>query len=151
MTAIVEKSGQVANVIGRPVLNIDWVARTSGSAVYAGDVELPGMLHARILRSPHAHARIRGIDLSGLSAMPSVVGTVTASDLPDRLYIHHGGPLSDRRVLAGDVVRFVGEEVVGIAAETPADAASALARIVVDYVPYRAPSRCSRHLRLLPH
>ncbi len=134
MTAIVEKSGQVANVIGRSVLNIDWVARTSGSAVYAGDVELPGMLHARILRSPHAHARIRGIDLSGLSAIPSVKGTVTASDLPNRLYIHHGGPLSDRRVLAGDVVRFVGEEVVGIAAETPADAASALDLIVVDYV-----------------
>ena len=135
MTAIAQHSRQVADVLGRPVLNIDWVAKTSGSALYAGDVELPGMLHARILRSPHAHARIRGIDLSGLSAMPSVLGTVTASDLPDRLYVHHGGSLSDRRVLAADVVRFVGEEVAGVAAETPAAAAAALARIIVDYDP----------------
>lgn len=133
MTAIAEPSRQVDAVVGRPVANVEWKAKTSGSAVYAGDVDLPRMLHARILRSPHPHARIRSIDVSGLSDMPSVVGVVTASDLPDRTYIHHGGPLSDRRVLAADVVRFVGEEVVGVAAETPADAAAALRRIVVDY------------------
>jgi len=133
VTTISDFSRRVAAVVGRPVPNVEREAKTSGSSVYAGDVDLPGMLYARILRSPHAHARILDIDLTGLAGLSGVVGVVTAQDLPDRTYIHHGGPLSDRRVLAADVVRFVGEEIVGVAAETPAAAAEALARIVVDY------------------
>ncbi|MDO8310063.1 MAG: molybdopterin-dependent oxidoreductase [Actinomycetota bacterium] len=138
MTAIAEPPGRVSGAVGRGVPNVEWNEKTSGEASYAGDIDLPGMLHARILRSPHAHARIRGIDLSGAQAMPTVVAMVTSAHVPDRTYIHHGGPLSDRRVLAKGVVRFVGEEVVGVAATSPAEAALALTRIKVDYQPLPA-------------
>ncbi|MDP4805265.1 MAG: molybdopterin-dependent oxidoreductase [Candidatus Nanopelagicales bacterium] len=133
MTTISETPRRVSGVVGQAVPNVEREAKTSGSSIYAGDVELPGLLHARILRSTHPHARIRNIDLSRLAGMPGVIGVVTAQDLPDRMYIHHGGPLSDRGVLASDVVRFVGEEIVGVAAETPAAADQALSCIVVDY------------------
>lgn len=136
MTAVLgteRRVGSVDGAVGRPIPNIDGEAKTSGSSIYAGDVDLPGLLHARILRSPHPHARIRNIDLSGLKGLHGVHGVVTAQDLPDRTYIHHGGPLSDRRVLASDVVRFVGEEILGVAAESAAAADEAISRIVVDY------------------
>jgi CO/xanthine dehydrogenase Mo-binding subunit/CO/xanthine dehydrogenase FAD-binding subunit len=138
MTTVAEPPQVKASVIGQPLRNVEWEAKTSGHAVYAGDVTPPGMLYARILRSPHPHARILGIDVSALTSMRSVAAVVTAQDLPERQYIHHGGPLSDRGVLARGVVRFVGEEVVGVAAETPQDAADALTRIRVDYAPLPA-------------
>lgn len=119
--------------IGARVLNIDWPAKTAGEAEYTGDVVLPDMLYARILRSSHPHARIRAVNASEALRDPEVVAVVTAEDLPDRTYIHHGGPLSDRSVLARNVVRFVGEEIAGVAAESLAAADAALRRITVDY------------------
>ena len=119
--------------IGQRVLNVDWQDKTSGQAIYSGDLQLPGMLYARVLRSPHPHAEIRAIDTSGARAVPGVVSIVTAADLPDRTYIHHGGPLSDRHVLATGVVRFVGEEIAGVAAETLTAASEALRRVRIDY------------------
>ena len=70
--------------------------------------------------------------------MPGVAAVLTAADLPDRLYKHEGGRLSDRRPLARDVVRFVGEEVAVVAAETAAQAAAALGVIQVRYQPLPA-------------
>jgi CO/xanthine dehydrogenase Mo-binding subunit len=136
MTATQEN--RTASSIGQRVLNVDWQAKTSGAALYTGDIDLPGMLHARILRSPHPHATIRSINVNAAMAVPGVVAIVTGSELPDRTYIHHGGPMSDRRVLAQGTVRFVGEEIAGIAAETAAAAALARRRIDVKYKSLRA-------------
>jgi CO/xanthine dehydrogenase Mo-binding subunit/CO/xanthine dehydrogenase FAD-binding subunit len=119
--------------VGAPVPNIEWDEKTTGAALYAGDVRLPGMLHAAVCRSPHAHARIDRIDVSTAAASPGVMATLTGADLPDRRYIHHGGPMADRRVLADGVVRFVGEEVAAVAADTPAHARAAADRIAVTY------------------
>jgi CO/xanthine dehydrogenase Mo-binding subunit/CO/xanthine dehydrogenase FAD-binding subunit len=122
-------------MIGRRVRPLDWEARTSGASRYVGDVELPGTLVGRILRSPHPHARILSIDTEAASRAPGVHAVLTARDLPDVRYQHD---IPDRRPLATDVVRFVGEEVAGVAAETAAQAARALALIRVRYQPLPA-------------
>jgi CO/xanthine dehydrogenase Mo-binding subunit/CO/xanthine dehydrogenase FAD-binding subunit len=119
--------------VGRRTRSIEWDARTSGASRYVADVVLPGTLVARVLRSPHPHARIMSIDAEAARRMPGVRAVLTAADLPDRLYKHEGGRLSDRRPLARDVVRFVGEEVAVAAAETAEQAAAALAVIQVRY------------------
>jgi len=124
--------------IGRRVRAIDWDRRTSGGSRYVSDVALPGILIARVLRSPHPHARILAIDVEAARRLSGVVAVLTALDLPDLLYKHEGGRLSDRRPLARDVVRFVGEEVAVVAAETAAQADAAIAAIRVRYRPLPA-------------
>ena len=124
--------------LGRPTRSIEWDARTSGASRYVADVVVPGTLVARVLRSPHPHARIVSIDVQAAARMPGIAAVLTAADLPDRLYKHEGGRLSDRRPLARDVVRFVGEEVAVVAAETAAQAAAALGVIQVRYQPLPA-------------
>ena len=119
--------------IGRRARSIEWDARTSGGSRYVADVVLPGTLVARVLRSPHPHARILSLDTAAAARMPGVAAVLAAGDLPDRLYKHEGGRLSDRRPLARDVVRFVGEEVAVVAAETARQAATALSAIRVRY------------------
>ena len=121
--------------IGQRVRPDQWDERTSGTAVYTTDVALPGMLEARILRSPHPHADIRGIDTSRAEGHGGVVAAITAEDLPDRTYLHLGEPFRDRQALARGRVRFIGEEVAAIAATTAEHAAAALDLIDVDYKP----------------
>lgn len=129
---------QASSTIGQRVPNVEWQEKTSGSALYAGDVKLPEMLFASIYRSPHPHARLLSINADPVLRSPGVVTTLTAADLPDRKYIHHGGPMSDRTVLACGVVRFVGEEVAAVAAESPEQARLAAARFDVRYRRLRA-------------
>jgi CO/xanthine dehydrogenase Mo-binding subunit/CO/xanthine dehydrogenase FAD-binding subunit len=119
--------------LGSPLPNLEWRQKTDGSALFADDIKPARLLHAAVLRSPHAHARIRGIDVSAVLASPGVVAVVTAADLPGHHYIHHGHHLADRTVLAGEKVRYIGEEVAGVAAETPEQARAALARFRMDY------------------
>ena len=121
------------SVLGRRVRPNQWNERTSGAAVYTTDVVLPGMLEARILRSPHPHADIRSIDTSRAEAYVGVAAVITADDLLDRTYLHLGEPFSDRSALARGRVRFIGEEVAAVAARTRADADAALDLIDVDY------------------
>ena len=121
--------------LGQRVRPDGWEERTSGTAVYTTDVTLPGMLEARILRSPHPHADIRSIDTAQAEAHSGVVAVLTADDLPDRTYLHLGDPFRDRFALASDRVRFVGEEVAAVAAHTRADADAALGLIDVSYKP----------------
>ncbi|HLX49779.1 MAG TPA: molybdopterin cofactor-binding domain-containing protein [Streptosporangiaceae bacterium] len=125
-------------ILGRRIRNIEWQDKTSGAAIYAGDVRLPGMLHAAICRSPLPHARILAIDTAAAERSAGVVAILTAADLPGRKYIHHGGPLADRAVLAVDVVRFAGEEVAAVAAETAEQARTATRRLRVRYRRLRA-------------
>ena len=120
-------------VLGHRVRPDQWNERTSGTAVYTTDMTLPGMLEARILRSPHPHADIRSIDTVQAEAHSGVVAVITAEDLGDRTYLHLGEPFQDRFALARDRVRFVGEEVAAVAAHTRADADAALDLIDVDY------------------
>lgn len=121
--------------VGQRVRPDSWEERTSGTAAYTTDVRRPGMLVARVLRSPHPHAEIRSIDAARARALDGVAAVITAADLPDPdiTYLHLGEPFRDRTVLARDRVRFVGEEVAAVAAETPEAAEAALGLIEVDY------------------
>ena len=125
-------------VLGQRVRPDHWEERTSGAAVYTTDVVLPGMLEARILRSPHPHAEVRGIDTARAEALSGVAAVITAEDLPDRTYLHLGEPFSDRSALARDRVRFVGEEVAAVAADSRSVAEAALGLIDADYRPRKA-------------
>src|SRR5579885_3680724 len=69
-------------VIGRWVRREDGDRKVTGTAVYAGDVRLPGMLYARLVLSPYAHARIISVDTAAATEVPGVVGVYTANDLP---------------------------------------------------------------------
>lgn len=119
-------------VVGKRLPRIDAYERVSGSAVYPLDVSLPDMLHAAILRSPHAHAKVKKVDTSAAERMPGVRAVLTASspgaDVP--WYRRRGGFASK---LFDEHVRHEGDEVAAVAAETPQQARDALAAIRVDY------------------
>ncbi|MGC5617150.1 molybdopterin cofactor-binding domain-containing protein [Georgenia sp. Z1491] len=127
-----------AGSLATGVPNVEWQAKTSGQAIYADDVRLEGTLFAAVLRSPHPHARILDIDVSRVLRAPGVVDVLLPGDLPDRKYIHHGPPLSDRHVLAPGVTRYVGEEIAAVAARTADEARAALDLFRVSYKHLRA-------------
>ncbi|WP_382157945.1 xanthine dehydrogenase family protein molybdopterin-binding subunit [Hydrogenophaga sp. ANAO-22] len=118
----------------------DYLQKVTGTAVYASDVEVPGMLHGKILRSTVPHARIRRIDVSAALAMPGVVAVLTGDDLKDLpgTEIRWGLSLRDRPVIALDKVRYVGDPVAAVAAVDEGTAEEALDAITVDYdtLPY---------------
>ena len=116
--------------IGLSVVRGEGPDKVTGKSVYAADVSLPGMLWGKVLRSPFPHARIVSIDTAEAEAVPGVHTVITAADLPDALV---GRRLRDMPVLARGVVRFVGEKVAAVAAETEAAAEEALLLIDVEY------------------
>ncbi|KMO21182.1 molybdopterin-dependent oxidoreductase [Methylobacterium indicum] len=112
-------------------------AVVSGRARYTLDRDLPGALHLKVLRSPHPHARIVRIDTAAALAVPGVVRVLTHADAPDRLFstARHQNPgddASDTRVL-DPVLRFVGQRVAAVLAETEAAAAAGCRALIVDY------------------
>ena len=117
-------------VIGQSVVRGEGPDKVTGRSIYAADVSLPGMLRGKVLRSPFPHARIVSIDTAAAKAVPGVRAVITAADLPDSLV---GRRLRDMPVLARDVVRFVGEKVAAVAAETEEAAEEALLLIDVEY------------------
>ena len=116
--------------IGQSVVRGEGPDKVTGKSVYAADVSLPGMLWGKVLRSPFPHARIVSIDTEQAKAVPGVHAVITAADLPDSLV---GRRLRDMPVLARDVVRFAGEKVAAVAAETQEAAEEALLLIDVEY------------------
>ena len=118
--------------IGAAAPRRDGRDKVAGTARYAADVELPGMLHAKVLRSPHAHARIRSIDASAAAALPGVRHVSTRDDLRDMQPLC-GWLIKDQPVLATDKVRYVGDIVAAAAADDEAAAYRALDRIAVEY------------------
>ena len=70
-------------VVGTRAPRVDARERVTGEAIYPADLDLPGMVHAKLLRSPHAHAHIRGIDTSRAAALKGVLAVVTAADFPE--------------------------------------------------------------------
>lgn len=115
----------------------DALEKVSGQAEFISDVSVPGMLHARLLRSSVPHALIRGIDCAAARAMPGVVAVLTGADFAT-LNHHWGLFLRDRPLIAVDRVRYVGEPVVAVIAEDEYSAEEALETIIVDYeeLPY---------------
>jgi putative selenate reductase molybdopterin-binding subunit len=124
-------------VVGKPERKVDAVKLVTGKPAYVDDIELREMLHARLLTSPHAHAIIRDIDVSKAKALPGVHAVLTYKDVPRIPYTTAGqswpepGP-HDQYVL-DNRVRFVGDRVAAVAAETPEIAEQALRLIEVDY------------------
>lgn len=116
--------------IGQPTGHIEGPAKVTGRAQYAADVSLPGLLWGKCLRSPFPHARILSIDVTQARQLPGVHAVLTAPDLPDTRL---GRFLLDIPILARDRVRFVGEKVVAVAAESPDIAEEALTLIDVQY------------------
>ena len=104
--------------------------KVTGRAEYIDDMSRPGMLYAAILGSPYPHARILSYDVSAALAAPGVVGVVTGEDVPDG---RMGAFIKDEHALAKDKVRYVGEPVAAIAAETLAEARAAVNLIEVEY------------------
>jgi CO/xanthine dehydrogenase Mo-binding subunit len=121
-------SGTLA-ALRRPEIRLDGAAKVTGTARYAGDVTRPGMLHARFLASPVAHARIRSIDVSRARAMPGVHAVLTGEDVRG---VRYGRRLQDRPVLCWDRVRFIGDRLAAVAAESVEAAEAAVAAIEVD-------------------
>lgn len=119
-------------VAGQPAERVDAVEKVSGTAFYTGDMELPGMTYAKILRSPLPHARLTRVDASRAQAMPGVVAVLTRDDLGDLDY-HYGATYKDQTVVAVDKVRYVGDPIAAVLAEDELIAEEALALIDVDY------------------
>lgn len=120
--------------IGESVPRRDGIAKVTGAARYTVDVGMPGLAHARLLRSPYPHARIRSIDTAAARSHPGVVAVVTAADLPD-VHLLYGHAVADHPLIATDKVRFAGEPVVGIVATDAVTAEEALRLVHVDYEP----------------
>ena len=118
-------------VVGRSVRRVDSRDKLTGSARYAGDISLPGMLHAKVLRSDRPHAKILAIRTAAALAHPGVVAVLTHADIPGKNVIGRDRP--DQTALCVDKVRYVGDAVALVAAETEAAAEEALALIEVDY------------------
>ena len=119
-------------VVGKALPRIDAYERVSGAAVYTLDLQLPGMLHAAVVRCPHAHARVKRVDTSKAETMPGVRGVLTAAtpgaDLP--WYQGREGPMS---MLFDPHCRQEGEEVAAVAADTVLQARDAARAVVVEY------------------
>ncbi|MCA9619072.1 MAG: molybdopterin-dependent oxidoreductase [Myxococcales bacterium] len=107
------------------------VLRRLGGVRYTDDIKRPGMLHGKILRCPHPHARIRSIDASAALAMEGVHAVITGADMPRRFGIIPWTP--DEYPLALEVARFVGDGVAAVAAVDERTANLALRKIAVDY------------------
>ncbi|MBI3918163.1 MAG: molybdopterin-dependent oxidoreductase [Betaproteobacteria bacterium] len=107
-----------------------------GTALYAADLTMPGMLHGAVLRSPHPHAEILHVDDSEARALPGVAAVVTARDVPG--LNRFGRAIKDQRVLADGRVRQIGDAVAAVAATSPETAALALSLIRVSYRPLPA-------------
>jgi CO/xanthine dehydrogenase Mo-binding subunit len=119
------------NVVGSPVPQLEGQEKVCGSAQYIADLYRPNMLHGAVLQSPHAHALIRGYDLSAALAIPGVRAIVTGDDLEDHWRM--GAFIKDEHALAKGRVRYVGEPVAGVAADTEVVARQAVGAIVVEY------------------
>jgi CO/xanthine dehydrogenase Mo-binding subunit len=126
--------------VGTRPIRHDGVDKVTGRALFGADLSLPGMLYGKVLRSPHAHARIRSIDVAPALEMKGVHAVVTGTDLPEiqREAGRSGETAVDFRdlshnVLARDKVLYHGHALAAVAATTPSIAEEAVSRIEVDY------------------
>ena len=126
--------------VGTRPVRPDGVPKVTGVAQYGADLVMPGMLVGRILRSPHAHARIRSIDTSKAVALPGVKAVVTSADFPEQKFEYVGPERvaqnfwhMTRNIMAREKVLYEGHSVAAVAAASKAIADEALSLIAVDY------------------
>ena len=122
-------------VIGTNPPRLDAVDKVTGRAIFGADLRLPGRLYGAVLRSPHAHARILGIDPAAALALPGVRAVISAADLPEAPDLSPGQRYGRENVLAKDKALYFGHAVAAVAADSPHIAQEALALIKVDYEP----------------
>ena len=125
----------VLHVVGRSVPRSDGVGFVTGRSQYSADRSFPGMLHLKVVRSPVHHARLKAVDLSGAEAVPGFVRALTHADVPHNLYTILGligVEPKEEFVLAEDRVRYKGEPIVAIVAETESAALEAVSRVRLD-------------------
>ena len=121
----------MSKYIGVSVPRVDGVKKVTGAAKYVGDMKWPRMLYAKCVKSPYAHAKIVSIDISAAKALKGVHDVITGD-----YYTKRGGLyLEDKNFLAVNTVKFYGEPVVAIAAETPEIAEAACELVKVEYEP----------------
>ena len=118
----VMKTSREVRGIGLSIPRPDGPEKVTGQTQYVADIKPKGMLYAKLLRSPHAHARISRIDTSRARSHPGVMAVLTAADIPAVLT---GRRLRDMPMLAGDRARFIGEKIAVVAAEERAIAEEA--------------------------
>jgi CO/xanthine dehydrogenase Mo-binding subunit len=119
--------------IGESVARVDGIPKVTGEFAYSSDLFAAGMLWGHTVRSPHAHARVLGIDRAEALAMPGVHAVLTHEDVPGRKT--YGLEHADQPVLAIDRVRYFGEAVALVAAEHPEQARRAAEKVLVEYEP----------------
>jgi CO/xanthine dehydrogenase Mo-binding subunit len=126
--------------VGTRPVRPDGVPKVTGTAQYGADLAMPGMLVGRILRSPHAHARIRAIDTSKAAALPGVKAVVTSADFPEQKFEYVGPERvaqnfwhMTRNIMAREKVLYEGHAVAAVAAVSKSIADEALSLIKVDY------------------
>jgi CO/xanthine dehydrogenase Mo-binding subunit len=131
---------QVMKVVGTSPVRPDGVPKVTGQAQYGADYSLPGMLWAKVLRSPHAHARILSVDTSKAAALPGVKGIILGSDFPDHPFDYVGPERvaqnywhMTRNIMAREKALFEGHAIAAVAATTSAIAAEAVSLIEVKY------------------
>jgi CO/xanthine dehydrogenase Mo-binding subunit len=126
--------------VGTRPIRPDGVPKVTGRAMYGADLAMPGMLWGKVLRSPHAHARIRSIDTAKAAALPGVKAVVTAQDFPNQKFEYIGPERVavnfwhvTRNVMAREKALYEGHAVAAVAAISPTIAEEALGLIEVDY------------------
>jgi len=123
-------AGTTSGPVGKNVPRVDIYEKVTGSAVFADDLQFgPGLYYGRLVRSPHAHALIKKIDVSRALEVPGVKAVVTGEDFPGRIGLY----LVDRPIFATDRVRYVGEPVAGVIATSEEIAEEAARLVEVDY------------------
>ena len=118
--------------LGQNFARVDGPAKLRGWAQFTGDIEMPGMVYAKVLRSPYPHARLLRVDASRATKLPGVVAVLTRDDLKG-MNSHFGPVVKDQPVVAIDRVRYVGDIIAAVAAEEKDVAEEALELIKVDY------------------
>ncbi|MCB0108761.1 MAG: hypothetical protein KDE53_22725, partial [Caldilineaceae bacterium] len=116
-------------IVGQPHPRLEGSDKVTGRARYASDTRLPDQLFGRILHSPYPHARIRHIDTSAAAALPGVHAVISSADQLDVTFYKEDSPIF------ASTLRYVGDEVAAVAAESEEIAEDALRYIVVDYEP----------------
>jgi CO/xanthine dehydrogenase Mo-binding subunit/aerobic-type carbon monoxide dehydrogenase small subunit (CoxS/CutS family) len=136
------EEADAGGAVGRSLPAPGGAAIVSGAARYTNDVAIEGLLHIKLLRSPHAHARIRAIDRTAALAVPGVRAVLTFEDAPRRLYSSARHEIAeddpDDTRLFDDVVRFVGQRVAAVVADSEAAAEAGCRLLEVEYEPLPA-------------
>ena len=126
------RKAQTMRAVGKSFPRVDGEVKVTGKALYTVDVELPGMIHGKILRSHYPHARLLKVNASNAERLPGVVAVLTRDDLAS-LNSYYGAAYKDQPIVATDKVRYVGDPVAAVVAVDEDIAEEALTLIDVEY------------------